>query len=1008
MVNIRLLSARLVTPTSRTTAVTMASLFEQYEQAAQKAANLSSSSQISRPPLSTSGFINAKFEDDVPIFKKQRTDIRPPDLITHMAVSNSQLVLAIANKTIFRLDMQHPEKPDEVDISEKAFGAKVRHLFLDPSGHHLLISLATKDGDPNIDNSIYLSRMSKKAKVGNKMKGHVVTAVAWNYANMKETTTGPILLGTSKGLLIETELAAGEDWNLFQTNTEQYWKQVFDIGRGGPTTITSLEFYKFPNSDTKHFILATTPRRLYQFIGNASQSSDPPLLQHVFANYVDNPERFLEIPSELDYSQLQFFCNPPRSVPKSFAWMTGAGVFYGVIDCSGQAGQDSVTKDTWLLQYPRDKGEPAKPLSVLVTEFHVLVLFPDKMKAMCILNEQLVFQDAFVETHGRMLGVVKDPLKGTIWAYAERAVFKYKVINEARNVWQVYLEKGEFDLAKQYCKDDPANMDKVLTRQAEDHFNKKNYEESAVFYAITQASFEEITLKFLGMKQTKALKTFLMKKLDGLKQQDKTQLTMIITWIIELFLNELGTMRDSGQKKTIQYTKLQGEFQKFLDTSKVMECITNNKGTVYDLMSSHGDQESLLFFTFLMKDYDRVIQYHIHNGDYKSALEVLQKQKNPELFYQYSPILMQTIPQRMVEAWVAQGRRLDPVSLIPALLQCNRENNQESEAIRYLEFCVQTLDVKSQSIHNYLLSLYVRLNPDKLMTYLTAQGQDSPSVCYDLKYALRLCSEYGLTRACVHIYTTMGLYEEAVDLALQQVDVDLAKQNADRPEEDMELRKKLWLKIAHHVVKEENNIKRAMEFLQECDLIKIEDILPFFPDFVTIDHFKDAICTSLQEYNQNIEVLQEEMSDATKSAQEIRSEIQTFRNRFAFVQGQDKCCVCTYPILTRAFYMFPCQHKFHTDCLVAEVMPHLTTAKRNRVGDIQRQLASQSSREDAANAGKKLPTPVALASIRDQLKTELDDLIASECLYCGEIMIKSIDAPFIEPEEYNEEMKTWE
>jgi hypothetical protein len=33
-------------------------------------------------------------------------------------------------------------------------------------------------------------------------------------------------------------------------------------------------------------------------------------------------------------------------------------------------------------------------------------------------------------------------------------------------------------------------------------------------------------------------------------------------------------------------------------------------------------------------------------------------------------------------------------------------------------------------------------------------------------------------------------------------------------------------------------VKRAMEFLHECDLLKIEDILPFFPDFVTIDHFK--------------------------------------------------------------------------------------------------------------------------------------------------------------------------
>lgn len=36
-----------------------------------------------------------------------------------------------------------------------------------------------------------------------------------------------------------------------------------------------------------------------------------------------------------------------------------------------------------------------------------------------------------------------------------------------------------------------------------------------------------------------------------------------------------------------------------------------------------------------------------------------------------------------------------------------------------------------------------------------------------MKYALRLCAEYDHKEARVHIYSTMGLYEEAVDLALQ-------------------------------------------------------------------------------------------------------------------------------------------------------------------------------------------------------------------------------------------------
>jgi len=71
-----------------------------------------------------------------------------------------------------------------------------------------------------------------------------------------------------------------------------------------------------------------------------------------------------------------------------------------------------------------------------------------------------------------------------------------------------------------------------------------------------------------------------------------------------------------------------------------------------------------------------------------------------------------------------------------------------------------------------------------------------------------------------------------------------------------------------------------MEFLQECPLLKIEDILPFFPDFVTIDNFKDAICTSLAEYNRHIDALRTEMDDATASAREIRAEINGFRDRY--------------------------------------------------------------------------------------------------------------------------------
>lgn len=58
-----------------------------------------------------------------------------------------------------------------------------------------------------------------------KCRGHEITAVGWNFGNSSETNSGPILLGTSRGLIFETEIGL-EGEKIFATNLEQYWRQV--------------------------------------------------------------------------------------------------------------------------------------------------------------------------------------------------------------------------------------------------------------------------------------------------------------------------------------------------------------------------------------------------------------------------------------------------------------------------------------------------------------------------------------------------------------------------------------------------------------------------------------------------------------------------------------------------------------------------------------------------------------------------------------------------------------
>lgn len=71
------------------------------------------------------------------------------------------------------------------------------------------------------------------------------------------------------------------------------------------------------------------------------------------------------------------------------------------------------------------------------------------------------------------------------------------------------------------------------------------------------------------------------------------------------------------------------------------------------------------------------------------------------------------------------------------------------------------------AIHNFLLTLYATQRTTDEAALLTFLKNEGSEMHYNLDYALRLCTQNGRTQSCVHIYSQMGLYEEAVNLALK-------------------------------------------------------------------------------------------------------------------------------------------------------------------------------------------------------------------------------------------------
>jgi len=268
---------------------------------------------------------------------------------------------------------------------------------------------------------------------------------------------------------------------------------------------------------------------------------------------------------------------------------------------------------------------------------------------------------------------------------------------------------------------------------------------------------------------------------------------------------------------------------------------------------------------------------------------------------------------------------------------------------------------------------------------------------FDPKYALRLCyADSKLSCTAISIYTALGQYEEAVKLALDVNLVDLAKRIVNESVEntDPSDRKRLWLLIAKKVIEHTDgkNVSKAMDLLKESDL-RLEDILPYFPNFVKIGDFKTEICKSLEKYNESIEKLKAEMDKYTQSATNIRKDIHELRNRSGFISSNQRCDVCSQPVLTRPLMLFPCTHVFHVDCVLREVKKYLDAyPERKQEWDKKKKEKKEKKAEEEDPKRRE--------------QRMLEEIAASQCILCGDVMIDSVHEPFIGREEQSE-VETW-
>ncbi|KAI0002078.1 Pep3/Vps18/deep orange family-domain-containing protein [Russula vinacea] len=879
-----------------------------------------------------------------PIFDLGRVQYTLPAPLISLVVASDVLAMGLSSNVIVLIELAHADQVLKIPIPRKPTEFSIYKLFMDPSGRHIIIT--SLEGE-----NWYLFRGWKKPKHLKTFK-MVIESVAWNKAALLYsshlTSTREILIGARNGTIYEAVLDAEED---FFKSQERYLSAVFTLLERQP--ITGLNFDFFPSLDPKKaLIVAITTSRIYQFSGVLPRRPDEGgrVFGMIFATYQETAPKLSELPGNIRHSELHYYTTnsgQSQSLPREIAWMT-------IFPYPARPVSSDVS---------HEPPQPEFPISMTLTGFHIVLLYSDRIAAISLLDESLVYEELLPLKHGESArALTADPVRKTYWAYTDQSLFELIVGNEDRDVWKINLQKENFDVALKYAKT-AGQRDLIFASHAQALLKTKRYFPAAQAFAQCSIPFEDVALKFLDVNERDALRSYLMLRLEQTRKSDVTQRMMLATWLVEFYLSKHDELDDLTALSSAQYdvenvkterSILEEDLRRFLESHKD----DLEPDAVYELIQSHGRTDIYLFYAALVCHFERVVEHWILEEDWVKAIDAISRQSNLELYYQFGPVLMRNAPRDTVDSWIRQPA-LDPLRLVPALLQFQfapRDPLSPNQATRYLNHVIFEQLNTSSTLHNLFITLHASPaagSPEDdgpLLRFLVTAPVDSLTgkPYYDLDYALRLCSETGRIQPCVHIYSQMGLWESSVDLALEKGDLELAKINADKPEDDPQLRKKLWLKIAKFVVQDKKDIKMAMRFLDSTDLLKIEDILPFFPDFVVIDDFKDEIASALESYSAQIEDLKNEMDDATRSAESMKEYIVGLKNRFITVDAGEKCSVCSIPILTRQFYVFPCHHAFHADCLVGLTKEYLPAHALRRLLLLQDEIVKgKADRGDA-------------------------------------------------------------
>eukprot|EP00428_Durinskia_dybowskii_P070223 CAMPEP_0170407188 /NCGR_PEP_ID=MMETSP0117_2-20130122/28114_1 /TAXON_ID=400756 /ORGANISM="Durinskia baltica, Strain CSIRO CS-38" /LENGTH=1170 /DNA_ID=CAMNT_0010664419 /DNA_START=122 /DNA_END=3634 /DNA_ORIENTATION=+ len=516
--------------------------------------------------------------------------------------------------------------------------------------------------------------------------------------------------------------------------------------------------------------------------------------------------------------------------------------------------------------------------------------------------------------------------------------------------------------------------------------------------------------------------------------------------------NQMGVAVRSDCMDELELTN---QFMNFFRSNK--SCL--ELCTTLSLINSRNHANLVMFHAQIIGDYHKVVTMNMYQGFFSEAIAILSNApigRVADLIYKTAPVLILQEPEATVHMFLTKSH-LSISSLLPALLSyCSALDNQhgsvdnegstqlgrldrdfEGKQVNFAVLFLKAIlarqgfffgaqlpatislseeytnsNYEASSFHTiiWMLARYDSLEHEQdeqelvaLLTCLQVSKAQTTILNYlniDFGYILRQCRLHGRHRACVHALLLLECPTEAISEALL-LNIHDAKQLVHQLHQlgsSIDILRELWMNIARVVVDQESDMAVPIALLQESGgILTIDDLLPHLPNFTEMELFQEEICLTLENCGEHIYNLKGQMKELVDSAESTVQELECMKNRaYSMVAQVQLCEYCSESLLGKVFYLFPCSHGFHCQCLVQRCAQLLTPVQVNAVRGVEELLRG------LVYKGKDLNMDRRVRAQQEALQLELDGYIAADCPLCGYMMIQSLSQPLISDSESGE------